>query len=71
MLEIGKCKNEILESINVLFYTMVQCLAKSASLLSPLGFSLRHTLDRDGKAVLSQFSIAPNCRHVNVAKPRS
>jgi hypothetical protein len=25
----------------------VQCLAKSASLLSPLGFGLRHTLDRE------------------------
>jgi hypothetical protein len=59
--------------INTLFLSSIwlQCLAKSASLLSLLGFSLRHTLDRDWKAVLSQSSIAPNCQHVNVAKPRS
>jgi hypothetical protein len=31
----------------------VQCLAKSASLPSPLGFSLGHTLDRNWKAALS------------------
>jgi hypothetical protein len=46
-------------------------LAGTPGSLTIVGRSLRHTLDREWKAVLSQSSIAPICQHINVAKPRS